>query len=136
MASFVGAVGRQEDEADPLRHCQIRADVPPGAIEHEQNELFGSGAHRPRKARKDLGEKVGVDSRAGEPLDGAARRVHEGIEIHPLIARMGDRDRALSTLRPDPPQDRLQARPVLVFRPELPVGCLRPFFFNRLVERF
>ena len=133
-----GTVGRQENEADPLRYRQVRADVPPGAIEHEQDELFGSGAHRSRKAGEDLGEKVGVDGRAGEPLDGAARGVHEAIEVQPLVARMADSERALSTLRPNPPQDWLQTRPVLVFGPQLddPAGRLGAFFFNRLVQRF
>jgi hypothetical protein len=133
-----GAVGRQENEADPLRYRQIRADVPPGTIEHEQDELLGAGAHRPRKAGEDLSEEVGIDGRAGEPLDGAARGVHEAIEVQPLVARMADGDRALATLRPAPPQDRLQARPVLVLRPELddPVGRLGAFFFNRVAERF
>jgi hypothetical protein len=133
-----GTVGRQENEVDPLRYHQVRADVPPGTIEHEQDELLGSSAHRSRKAREDLGEQVGVDRRSGEPVDGAARGVHEAIEIQPLVARMADGDRALSTLRPDPPQDWLQTRPVLVFGPELdnPVGRLAAFFCNRRVERF
>ncbi len=132
------AVGWQEDEADPLRHGQIRADVPPGAIEHEQDQLLRSGRHRLRETCQDLGKEIGVDGRAGEPVDGAARGVHEGVEGSPLVARMADRQRPLTFLRPDPPQDRLQARPVLVLRPELddPVGRRGAFFFNRLVERF
>ena len=55
-------------------------------------------------------------------------RRHAGGDVAPLGAVMAEGDRPLAKGRPDPAADRLQAEPVLVFRPDLdrPVGgrCL------------
>ena len=69
-----GTVGRQEDEAKTFGDPELGADVPPGAIEHEENELLGAGARRPREVREDLGKEIGVDRRADEPFDTADER--------------------------------------------------------------
>jgi hypothetical protein len=47
-------------EPDPLRHDKIRADVPAGAVEHEQDALVRPGADRTGEARQHGGEQRGV----------------------------------------------------------------------------
>jgi hypothetical protein len=134
----LGAVGRQKDEADALRHDEIGADVPPSAVEHEEDELARPGTDGGGEARQHRREQRGVDRGAGEPLDGAAGRMHEGIEVEPLVAWMRHRDRALAALGPDAADDRLQPCPVLVEGPDLDRAVRRfcPLFFNCLVEVF
>ena len=57
----------------------------------------------------------------------AAGRLHEGGDVQPLVAVVAEGDRPLADGRPDPAADRLQAKAVLVLRPDLdrPVGMRR-----------
>ena len=71
--------------------------------------------------------KSGFERPVAIPHRLAAGRLHEGGNVEPLVAVMAEGNRSLADGRPDPAADRLQAKAVLVLRPDLdwPVGMRR-----------
>ena len=122
-----GRVGRQEDEADPLGDDQALGSMPAGIVEHENDAALAARAGLAREGGEQFGEEGLREATAEIPDRLAAGRLHEGGDVEPLVAVMAERNRPLTDGRPDPAADRLQAKAVLVLRPDLdrPVGMRR-----------
>ena len=130
------AVGREEDEADPLGDDQTLRAMPAGVVEHEDDValtarpgLAGEGGEqRLEEGFREAGREI--------PHRLAAGRLHEGDHVQPLVAMVPERDRPLADGGPDPAADRLQAEAVLVFGPDLdrPIGMRRLGLRDRRVE--
>ncbi len=123
-----GGIGRQEDQADPVRNREAFGSMPAGVVEHEDDAALAACPGLAGEAGEQFG-KEGLGEAAAEIPDGlAAGRLHEGSDVQPLVAVLAEGDRSLASGRPDPAPDRLQAETVLVLRPDLdrPVGMRRP----------
>ena len=112
-------VGRQETEPDAVGSTQPLADMPTGAVEHQDDGLVGAGADRGGETVEHALEQRDIDAIGQPPLDRAGRRPHETIEIEPFVLVRADRHRALAALGPNPPDERLQAKAMLVEGPQL-----------------
>ena len=122
-----GRVRRQEDEADPLGDGQVLGSMPAGVVEYEDDAALAARAGLTGEEGEQFGEE-GLGEAAAEISERlAAGRLHEGGEVEPLVAVVAEGDRPLADRRPDPAADRLQAKAVLVLRPDLdrPVGMGR-----------
>ena len=114
-----GGIGWQEDEADPIGDGQAFGSMPAGVVEHEDAAAGAPCTGLAREGGEQFG-KEGLGEAAAEiPDDLAAGRLHEGGDVQPLVAVMAEGDRPLTNGRPDPAADRLQAKAVLVLRPDL-----------------
>jgi hypothetical protein len=122
-----GRVGRQEDEADPLGDGQVLGAMPAGVVEHEDDAALAAGAGLTGEEGEQFGEEGLGETAAEIPERLAAGRLHEAGEVEPLVAVVAKGDRPLTDGRPDPAADRLQAKAVLILRPNLnrPVGMRR-----------
>lgn len=58
----LGRIGRQIDEPDALRHDEILLRVPSGAVKHEHNDTFTSGADRAGELGEQAFEEWLVDA--------------------------------------------------------------------------
>src|SRR5215207_8272680 len=132
------AVGRQEDEADPLGDGQALGPVPAGVVEHEDDVALAPGAGFPREAGEQRLEEGLGEAAAEIPDRLAAGRLHEGDHVQPLVAVVAKGDRPLADGRPDPAPDRLQAEAVLILGPDLDraVGVFGRGLRDRLVQLF
>ena len=123
-----GRIGRQEDQADPVRNCEAFGSMPASVVEREDDAALASRAALTGEGGEQFG-KEGLGEAAAEIPDRlAAGWLHEGSEVEPLVAVVAEGDRPLANGCPDPAADRLQAKAVLIFRPDLdrPVGMRRP----------
>jgi hypothetical protein len=124
----LGRIGRQEDESYPIGDVQALGSMPARIVEHEDDAALAASAGLARKDGEQFGEEGLREAAAEIPDRLAAGRLHEGGDVEPLVAVVAEGDRPLANGRPDPAADRLQAEPVLIFRPDLdrPVGvrCL------------
>lgn len=114
----LGRVGRQEDQGQALRHDQFMAAMPAGLIEHQHDVDGWSDAHGRGKLRQRLAEQGCRDSGQEQPEGLAGEGMDEGVLIEPLVAGTAGRNGLLAAPVPDPPQDRLEAHPMLVHRPD------------------
>lgn len=118
----LGGVGRQEAEADGLGDTELAADVPAGVVEYENDDRVGADV-RGEGVEHGL-EEVDADGVGEPPVDRAARRVDEAVEIEPTVLVVADGDRPPATPGPDAPPQGLQAEPVLVEGPDLDTAPL------------
>ena len=88
--------------------------MPPGVVEHENNDAVAAGAGFLRERRQQFLEERLGDAVGNVPETFAGRGRDEGRDIEPFEAVMSQRDRPRADGRPDPAHDRLQAEPVLV----------------------
>jgi hypothetical protein len=114
-----GRIGRQEDEADPVGDGQVLGSMPARVVEHEDDAALAAGAGLTGEEGEQFGEEGLGETAAEIPERLATGRLHEGGEVEPLIAVVAEGDRPLTTGCPDPAADRLQAKAVLVLRPDL-----------------
>lgn len=115
----LGRIGRQEDEADPVRDGQALGSVPARIVEHKDDAALAPGAGLAGEGGKQGGKEGLGEAGAEIPERLAAGRLHEGGEVEPLVTVVAQRNRSLADGRPDPAPDRLQPEPVLVLRPDL-----------------
>lgn len=108
--------GRQKHEFHTFGNLQLAGDMPAGLIEDEDDVL--AGCDLPGKGRQDRAESRGVDGVGNEPDHRSRRRSDEAVKIKPRVAVMALGNRAAAARCPDPAQDRLQADPVFVKRPD------------------
>ena len=134
----LGAVGRQEHQADPLGDGQALGPVPAGVVEHEDD---AAAAPRPGLPRE--GGEQRFEERLGEaggeiPDRLAAGGLHKGGDVQPLVPVVAERDRPGADGRPNPAPDRLQADAALVLGPNLDRagGMRRPGPRHRASELF
>ena len=112
-------VGRQVDEAQAVRHGEVRPRVPACSVEHENDEAGVAGPDGSGEVGQELFEERLADAVRDIPDGLAVGRMHEGRDVEPLVAMMTKGDRPLSDGRPDPAPHRLETEPVLVGRPHL-----------------
>ncbi len=125
----LGRVSGEVDEPEALRNDQVRLGVPAGVVEPKHNDALAS---RPGLLCEQRQQRL--EERLGHPVryvpEGLARgRQHESCHIEPLVTVMAKRNGPLTLRRPDPAQDGLQAKAVLVGRPDLD-------WFVRVLGRF
>jgi hypothetical protein len=123
-----GRIGRQEDEADPIRDDQAFGSMPASVVEHEDDAARAPCTSLAGEGGEQFGEEGLGEAAAEIPDSLAAGRLHEGSDVEPLVAVMAKGDGSLTHRGPDPTPDRFQAEAVLVFRPNLdrPVGMRCP----------
>ena len=131
-----GCVGGQEAELDAVRQPQLAADVPACVVEHEDDGLVWPGAGIAGEGVEHLLEQGDADAVGHPPLDVAGGGPHEAVEVEPLVLVAGDRDRAPAAPGPHPADQRLQAEPVLVERPDLDRPARRGRRAHRVPEFF
>jgi hypothetical protein len=114
-----GRVGGQEEQVHVVGDAQLDAGVPAGTVEHEHNLLGGAGADGTGEGREFDREQCNGD-RGRQVEDSAARGgMDEADEVAPGEAVADQRERALANGRPDAPQQRFEADPVLIDGPQL-----------------
>ena len=109
-------IGRQKHKFPAFGNLQVAGDRPAGLIEYEDDVLAGSDLLG--KGRQDRAEGRGVDGVGNEPDHRCRRRSNEAVKIKPRVALMALGTWAAAARCPDPAQDRLQADPVFVKRPD------------------
>ena len=131
------AVGRQEDEADPLGDGQALGRVQP-ALSSTRTMWRSRPAPVFRAKPASSASKKGFERPRRGPDRLAAGRLHEGDHVQPLVAVVAKGDRPLADGRPDPAPDRLQAEAVLILGPDLDraVGAFGRGLRDRLVQLF
>ncbi len=114
----LGGIGRQKQQVHMIRHAQMDAGVPAGAIQDEHNLLVGAGTDLAGergqfhlKERNADGGSEMEDGPAGSGMD-------EAHEVAPGEAVLHGGDRTVADWRPDAAQQRLQADPMFVGRPQ------------------
>ena len=113
----LGAVGRQDDEGDVLRHGKVAADVPAGAIEHH-DDMDLRRAGRRDVVEEDLhGGGVDRGQDEGDVLAGGGPDRRE--DVGPLVAELLKARRALAPSPPAVADPALVADPRLVLEPQL-----------------
>jgi len=120
----LGTVGGLEDEADAVGHGQIFGTVPTRAVELQHDAFVCACARRFGKVSKDGLEHFFANGVGDVPHRGSAGRFDKAPDIKPLVTVMAKRNGPLAFRRPYSSQDRLQADPMLVHRPELD-ACVR-----------
>src|SRR5919205_4658602 len=93
--------------------------LPARVVEHEDDAALASGAGLAGEGGEQRGEEGLGEAAAETPDRLAAGRLHEGGDVEPLVATVAESDWPLADGRPDPTPDRLQAKAVLVFGPDL-----------------
>ena len=117
-----GRVRREEEQVDMVGHTQLHAGVPSGAIEDQHNLLARTRAHLAGKFRQFDFKERNADRRR-QMKDGPARGgMDKADQVAPGLAVLHPRHRALAYRRPDPPQQRFQADPMFISRPQLDAG--------------
>ena len=119
MITEFRGVGRQETEPDAVGDVQPLADMPAGAVEHQDDGLVRAGADRGGEAVEYALEQRNIDAIGQPPLDRAGGRPHETVEVEPLVFVRADRHGTLAAPGPNPPDERLQAEAMLVEGPQL-----------------
>jgi hypothetical protein len=114
-----GRVRGQKVQMDSCRHLYLRAHMPTRTVEHEQ-DLFPSscpdGVGKLSERDHTRGNRHGGQEQPPRP---ARPRLHEGIEIAPLVAMLHRRLRALAAWAPDAAEDGFEPDAVLVGGPQL-----------------
>lgn len=111
-------VGREEDEAHTLGNRKPGFAMPAGVVEDENDAARLSRADRLGELGQKLFEQRLADAVRQPPDRLSAHRLNEGGDIEPFIAMMAERQRPLADRRPDAAADRLQAKAMLVARPD------------------
>lgn len=126
-----GGVGREEEQMDALGATNRLAGMPPGAIQDQQDVLGGTGTDIPSKGGEDLGKEGRTHAGEHPPLGLPGARPDKATEVEPLVALLDRRDGALPDRGPDPTDERQEADPMFIGRPELDLS-LRMGLPNRL----
>jgi hypothetical protein len=92
--------------------------MPAGSIENKDDVLVSAGPHVTGERRQDEAENRGVDGLDNEPHNLTGDRSDKAIEIQPLKPVVALGDRATAARCPDLAQDRLQAEPMFIERPD------------------
>ena len=112
-----GAVGGQDDQGDVYRDREVAADVPAGAVEHQ--DKMGVG----RAGRGDMIEEDphggGVDGGQDQRDVLAGGGTNRGEDVGPLVAELLDAGRPLAAPPPAMADPALVADPRLVLEPQL-----------------
>jgi len=134
----LGGVRGQEAEADAVGDVELRAGVPAGVVEHQDDGLVRPGTDVAGEGVEHLLEQIDADAVGHPPLDLAGAWPDEAEEVEPLVSVGADCHRALAAPGPDPADQRLQPEPVLVEGPELDgaAGMLGLRRIHRLAEVF
>jgi hypothetical protein len=114
-----GRIGRQEDEADPVRDGQTLGSMPTGVVEHEDDAAGVTGTARARERRRQRREPRLADAVAQIPEGLAAAGLHEGGDVEPQKAVVTEGNWTLTHRRPDAAANWLQAEAMLVCGPDL-----------------
>ena len=117
-----GGVGRQEEQVDVFGHTQLDARMPARPVQDEHDLRAWAGADLTGK-RGRFGLEEGDTDRGREVEDGAPQgRMHEAHQIAPVVAMLDRCEETLAVETPHRVQDRFQANPMFVDRPELDGG--------------
>ncbi len=114
--------GRQQGQVDAIRHLEVVTDVPASLVDDQHDLLVWSRTRGLGKLLKGKLVDPGVDRWQDEPEALASFGPDEAVEVEPLVARMDCGDGALTFGSPDPTQDGLEAKPMLVLAPDLDLG--------------
>jgi hypothetical protein len=124
-------MGWQKEQMKSFGNHEIATLVPASLIQDQEDLLvrpsalfLSEGSQRERTGR-------GSDRRHEQPTGFSALRLHQPVEIHPLIAWTDDGPHSAPFACPDPAQDRFEADAVLVLTPEFNLGfriCLVQLF--------
>ena len=112
-------VGRQEAEPDAVGDAQPLADMPAGAVEHQDDGLVRAGADCGGETVEHALEQRDIDAIGQLPFDRAGGWPHKTVEVEPFVLVRADRHRALAAPGPNPPDERLQTEAMLVEGPQL-----------------
>lgn len=107
---------------DVVGHAQLETRMPARAIEDQHDLFVGTRAHLAGEfGQLDLKER---DADGGREMEDGPPRggMDEADEIAPFKAVLHARHRPLANRRPDPAQQRFEADPVLIDRPQLDAG--------------
>ena len=117
-----GRVRRQKDEMQPLWNDELRAAVPPCSVEHKRNAFVFIGPNASGKLFQGQVHDGDVHPRQEQPNGSSRERMHEGVDIHPLITRLHEDTRARSFPNPDAAQQRFETDAVLIKSPQFDEG--------------
>jgi hypothetical protein len=101
------------------RDLHFGARMPTGAIQDDHDDLVRTRSHIVRKCGQDLAEHINAYGRHEPPVGVPSGRMHQPIQIEPLIPITHGSDRALSTTSPDTPAEGFQADPMFIKGPGL-----------------
>ena len=111
-------IWRQEHQFNPVWYLKVIGDVPPRAVEHQNDVLVGAGTDLPGERREKGTERRGIDRITNEPHHLSGCRTHEAIEVEPLEAVVAIGNRTAAAWRPDFPDNRLQPKAMLIKGPD------------------
>jgi hypothetical protein len=118
----LGRVRWLVDQVQSLGHPHVVRDMETGAVEDDHDSFGGTRTAFPGEVLQDQRECLRADRRHEVPLGIARTGAYEGVDIQPLVSRTLQRRGTFPSGRPYATDDRLQAEPVLVLRPELDFG--------------
>ena len=121
---------RQEEQVQPWRNLQISTRVPASLIQDQQDVLVWPHPVLLGKRRQRQGKGRGIDRRHEQPAGLSALRLHQPVEIHPLLALANHDPHSGPFAGPDAAQNRFEANAVLILAPEFQAG-----FWVRLLQR-
>jgi hypothetical protein len=104
---------------NPRRHLHLRARMPAGTVEDQQDLLALARAHRVGELAERERERCQGHSGQEEPPSATGAWMDKRIEIGPLVAVLDGRPGALAPRAPDPAHDGFEPDAVLVGSPEL-----------------
>src|SRR5688500_2821694 len=109
-------------------HTKVGTGMPACAIEDQQDLFTWPRTDGVSELREGKCEGSDRNARQQQPPRSTGVWMDKGVEIAPLVAMLNNRLGALPPGAPDAPQDRLEADPVLIGRPQfhhvLGVGLL------------
>jgi hypothetical protein len=109
----------QKVQMDSCRRLYLRAHMPARTVEHEEDLFPWSCADGVGKLSQSDHKRGNRHSGQEQPPCPARPRLHEGIEITPLVAMWHNRLWTLSAWAPDAAQDGFEPDAVLVGGPQL-----------------
>lgn len=107
---------------DTIGHNQLGAAMPASSIEHQQDPLGRASADRLGEVRQSKREHLGSHRGQEEPFRLSRSRMHETVEVEPLVSVMHAHTRARTFPYPDSSQDWFEANAVLIGGPQFDRG--------------
>lgn len=118
----LGGVGGQDEQMDALGDLDVLTGMPSRSIQDQRNPLGRSCTDIPSKGSQHLPKERRLDGGQEPPLGLAGGGTDEATEIEPLVALLDGSNRPLADRCPHPADQRQEANPVLIGRPELDRG--------------
>ena len=112
-------IGRQEHQVDPLWELEPSTAVLSSTIKDQQDLFVWPCSHLLGKSCQGAGEGLNADRGQQQPTRLPALWTHKGQDVHPLIALGHGGFHCRSLGSPNSSQDRFEANPMLIHRPEL-----------------